>query len=468
MVVHSPYRQRPNDVALFDQLFTIWTQSKNAFKAIVKALLLHQPWYRRLIDPPINNKRPSAIASRKNLVMDADVKYFLVVFTVTVTLLSLLLPVARDSDHSSSSFVTSLDVAGFPSCAGVAANFTALDTHATTNHRIIALGDVHGNHQVMLQVLHKAGITEAADKCEWVAAAAAVTTTLVQVGDIVDRGPQAPEAWLCLQHLQRTAPSGSEVVRLIGNHEIFWLQGNLRFRNKKHDTQKRTLALIQLMKEELCGGVVKGSHALTIPATGRDLLFVHAGLRPDMMTELLRKAAMQGLDTDPSGYTYTSQNISSSVVSSWINTETRDDACACLDIPSKDGMITQCPLNTPLYSAGSDRGGTGIGGVFWTDFRTLLALGHETKYRQAQPFPTFGQVVGHTAQPGSIRHTHGLSVICIDGGMQWGGRTYLEITPTGRFKAHEQVIVTDLGAQVVGGEWMVRDLTAGPGCAVKK
>ena len=32
------------------------------------------------------------------------------------------------------------------------------------------------------------------------------------------RGPGATEAWECLETLQQTAPAGSEVIRLVGNH----------------------------------------------------------------------------------------------------------------------------------------------------------------------------------------------------------------------------------------------------------
>lgn len=35
---------------------------------------------------------------------------------------------------------------------------------------------------------------------------------------VCDRGPGATEAWVCLEALQRTAPEGSDVIRLVGNH----------------------------------------------------------------------------------------------------------------------------------------------------------------------------------------------------------------------------------------------------------
>ena len=46
------------------------------------------------------------------------------------------------------------------------------------------------------------------------------------MGDIVDRGEHALEAWDCLSNLQATSPAGSEVVRLVGNHELMWLYGD--------------------------------------------------------------------------------------------------------------------------------------------------------------------------------------------------------------------------------------------------
>ena len=85
------------------------------------------------------------------------------------------------------------------------------------NRRLIAIGDVHGSYEGLLELLHASGITTSNDKCEW-KSQGDEGVVLVQQGDLVDRGPQAWEALQCLKHLQSEAPKfSSKVVRLIGS-----------------------------------------------------------------------------------------------------------------------------------------------------------------------------------------------------------------------------------------------------------
>ncbi len=82
-------------------------------------------------------------------------------------------------------------------------------------NRVIVIGDVHGSGNNLRQVLLNANITNSIEgTCEW--KLDSVPTLLVQIGDIVDRGAQATEAWTCLDELQDSAPEGSEVVRILG------------------------------------------------------------------------------------------------------------------------------------------------------------------------------------------------------------------------------------------------------------
>jgi hypothetical protein len=85
------------------------------------------------------------------------------------------------------------------------------------NKRIVAIGDVHGSNAGLLADLFAANITQSADVCEW-KSQSPYGTILVQVGDIVDRGPHATEAFNCLRHLQAAASDhNSKVIRLIGS-----------------------------------------------------------------------------------------------------------------------------------------------------------------------------------------------------------------------------------------------------------
>jgi len=83
-----------------------------------------------------------------------------------------------------------------------------------------------GSFQTILQ---HAGISTLTDPCVWSKASSNTPTVLVQLGDLVDRGVESLECLRCLESLQRTAPVGSKVVRLIGNHDIWWMEGNFDY-----------------------------------------------------------------------------------------------------------------------------------------------------------------------------------------------------------------------------------------------
>ena len=55
-------------------------------------------------------------------------------------------------------------------------------------------------------------------------------TTLVQMGDVVDRGPDSLKIIRDLMRLQREAPKrGGQVIVLVGNHEAMMMTGDLRY-----------------------------------------------------------------------------------------------------------------------------------------------------------------------------------------------------------------------------------------------
>jgi hypothetical protein len=84
----------------------------------------------------------------------------------------------------------------------------------TTHTRLVAMGDLHGCYEGMLEVLFHARVTKGIHECEW--STDASNTTVVQMGDIVDRGNGSLLVFRCLRHLQISAPSGSRVLRVLG------------------------------------------------------------------------------------------------------------------------------------------------------------------------------------------------------------------------------------------------------------
>lgn len=90
--------------------------------------------------------------------------------------------------------------------------------------RVIAVADVHGDYDDFVAILRRAGIIDADN--HW----SGGNTTLVQTGDLLDRGPKPRQAIDLLMALQKEAPkSGGCVIALLGNHEAMNLMGDLRY-----------------------------------------------------------------------------------------------------------------------------------------------------------------------------------------------------------------------------------------------
>jgi hypothetical protein len=89
--------------------------------------------------------------------------------------------------------------------------------------RIVAVGDVHGAYDRFLEILKIAGVLDA--DAHWAAGNAHV----VQLGDIVDRGPDSRKTLDFVRRLEREAQtSGGQLHLLLGNHEVARMLGDLR------------------------------------------------------------------------------------------------------------------------------------------------------------------------------------------------------------------------------------------------
>jgi Calcineurin-like phosphoesterase len=89
---------------------------------------------------------------------------------------------------------------------------------------VIAVGDIHGDFDDFALILRRAELIDAQQ--HWVGGA----TTLVQVGDMLDRGPKEREVMDLLMSLEPEAhKAGGAVVTLLGNHEAMNIMGDLRY-----------------------------------------------------------------------------------------------------------------------------------------------------------------------------------------------------------------------------------------------
>lgn len=90
--------------------------------------------------------------------------------------------------------------------------------------RIVAIGDLHGDHDAWRAIAQAAGLIDA--KGRWTGGKA----SLVQMGDIVDRGPDSLKIIRDLMKMQKEAPKrGGRVIVLVGNHEAMMMTGDYRY-----------------------------------------------------------------------------------------------------------------------------------------------------------------------------------------------------------------------------------------------
>lgn len=90
--------------------------------------------------------------------------------------------------------------------------------------RVVAIGDIHGDHDKLLAALRLCKVVDA--KGRWSAGKA----HLVQTGDVLDRGPDSRKAMDLLMRLEGEARrAGGRVHALLGNHEVMNVQGDLRY-----------------------------------------------------------------------------------------------------------------------------------------------------------------------------------------------------------------------------------------------
>ena len=90
--------------------------------------------------------------------------------------------------------------------------------------RIVAIADVHGDFDALVAILQKAGLID--ETRHW----SGGSSTLVQTGELLDRGPKSRAVMDLMMALQKEAPRRKGSVRIaLGNHEVMNIMGDLRY-----------------------------------------------------------------------------------------------------------------------------------------------------------------------------------------------------------------------------------------------
>lgn len=131
---------------------------------------------------------------------------------------------------------TALGTCGWLSSTSSAASSASstFDDATTRGEVLVAIGDVHGDPDAGFRALALAGVVDGRSwwrsDASGAAASAGARATLVQTGDLVDRGDRSIETVDAFERLKNEAAAvGDEVVTLLGNHELMTLQRDLRF-----------------------------------------------------------------------------------------------------------------------------------------------------------------------------------------------------------------------------------------------
>ncbi len=248
-----------------------------------------------------------------------------------------------------------------------------------TPRKLVAVGDVHGQFEGLIKLLRHAKLIDVQQ--HWCGG----HHRLVQIGDILDRGPFSLKVDALLDKLQTEAvAAGGEVIRLVGNHELELMMENYLISefNRELAIQVRTKLIGQVL-----AGDLKAAYAY------KGFLFTHAGVT----RKLLRIFKLQLEDP------------SAANLAILINLIFKESI--------KHSFFKHPIFNISISRRGPDR----FGGIFWEDLEDLI-----TSYPKGSPV---WQVIGHTPVE-NVVVDRVMNMIALDVGMH-RKLQYVEISDQG-------------------------------------
>ena len=103
------------------------------------------------------------------------------------------------------------------------------ETHFDEVKKWVALSDIHGQHDLFVELLQAQGIIDQDQKWSF------GEGQLVIIGDIFDRGDKVTDAlWFIFDLEKQASAEGGKLHLLLGNHELMIMHADLRFLNPKY------------------------------------------------------------------------------------------------------------------------------------------------------------------------------------------------------------------------------------------
>jgi hypothetical protein len=239
------------------------------------------------------------------------------------------------------------------------------------------LGDIHGAYKNCLEILKSINVVD--ERGRW---RKGLKATLIQVGDVIDRGDDPLKSFRLLRELQEEAQNeGGMVIRLLGNHELSCIGG------PKAPGGIEGYLLTDIIKKDIIDGKIIAAHILD------DWTVVHAGITPKISA---------------------GKNINE--LAEYLNSKLVD-------------AVKNDDFSDEIFFVGRSRGGYKEPGIFWADY-DLDLLPFEDKLIK--------QIVGHTPSFGvkpKFKVSPGGKIIDVDIGMcnLYGGNKGILVYKNNKF-----------------------------------
>ncbi len=145
-------------------------------------------------------------------------------------------------------------------------------------NKLLAIGDVHGEYDVMVELLQNNGVINEDLNWSW------GNGHLVFIGDIFDRGDKVTESLYLIKKLQRQAITQNGRLHLImGNHEVMILMNDSRYAAPKYKNMCKKMLINYPRFFAADTELGKWLRSLNSVVKINDLIFVHGGLSPDLV-----------------------------------------------------------------------------------------------------------------------------------------------------------------------------------------